>query len=117
MESFRWLIDLTVLQAFESRVLGLDTFHFKFDDYRVRFNPDAKQRFIGLLKEQFNTGVTYRAQRLKRDTIIDEKTSELARFLIGKTCTIDFVEPSPKLSDRQHPNCEEQRMMRLRSSN
>lgn len=65
MEPFRWLIDITVLQAFESRVLDLDTFHFKFDDYRFRFNPEAKTRFIELLKERFNCGVSYRGQRLK----------------------------------------------------
>jgi CRISPR-associated protein Cas1 len=82
------LIDLTVLQAFESRVLDLGTFH-KFDDYRSRFNPEAKERF--------NRGVCYRGQRLKWDTVIEEKTSELARFLTEKTSTVDFAEPSPKL--------------------
>jgi CRISPR-associated protein Cas1 len=97
MEPFRWLTDLTVLQAFESRVLSLETFHFKFDDYRFRFNPDAKERFIALLKERFNGGVGYRGQRMKWDTVIEEKTSELARFLTEKTSTIDFAEPSPKL--------------------
>ncbi len=93
-----------MLQAFESRVLDLDTFHFKFDDYRFRFNPDAKERFIGLLKEQFNKGVTFRGTRLKWDTVIEEKTSDLARFLTGKTSTVDFAEPSPnldRLDDRE----------------
>ncbi len=90
MEPFRWLVDLTVLQAFESRVLDLDTFHFKFDDYRFRFNHEAKERFIELLKEQFNRGVIYRGKRLKWDTVIEEKTSELARFLTEKTLTADF---------------------------
>lgn len=97
MEPFRWLIDLTVLQAFQSGVLGLDTFHFKFDDYRFRFNPEAKERFIALLKERFNSGVRYRGERLKWDTVIEEKTSELARFLTNKMSTVDFAEPSPKL--------------------
>jgi CRISPR-associated protein Cas1 len=34
---------------------------------------------------------------LKWDTIIEEKTSELGRFLVGKSSDIDFVEPAPKL--------------------
>jgi CRISPR-associated protein Cas1 len=97
MEPFRWLVDLTVLQAFESRVLDLGTFHFKFDDYRFRFNPEAKERFIGLLKERFNSGVRYGGQRLKWDTIIEQKALELSRFLVGKISTLDFIEPSPKL--------------------
>jgi len=94
---FRWLIDLTVLQGFESRVLDLHTFHFKFDDYRFRFNPDAKEQFISLLKEQFNRGVRYKGKRTKWDTVIQEKTSELARFLTGKVTEVDFIKPSPCL--------------------
>ncbi|MGD0424236.1 MAG: CRISPR-associated endonuclease Cas1 [Candidatus Bathyarchaeia archaeon] len=82
-EPFRWLIDLTVLQAFESRILDLGAFHFKFDDYRFRFNPEAKERFIELLKQQFNRGVSYRGQRMKWDTVIEQKTNELGRFLMG----------------------------------
>jgi CRISPR-associated protein Cas1 len=96
-EPFRWLIDLTVLQAFQSGVLDLDTFHFKFDDYRFRFNPEAKERFIGLLKERFNSGVQYRGQRLKWDTVIEQKAVELSRLLKGNTSTVDFEEPSPSL--------------------
>lgn len=97
MEPFRWLIDITVLQAFQSRILDLDTFHFKFDDYRFRFNPEAKERFIALLKEQFNRGASYKDRRLKWDTVIDQKALELSRFLIGKTSTVEFEEPSPNL--------------------
>jgi hypothetical protein len=68
MEPFRWFVDLTVLQAFESRVLRLDTFHFNLDDYRFRLNPDAKNRFIKLIRERFNEGARYRGKRMKWDT-------------------------------------------------
>jgi hypothetical protein len=97
MWPFRWLVDLAVLQAFESRVLGLDTFHFKVDDYRFRFNPEPKERFIGLVKERFNGGGRYRGKRMKWDTAIEQKTVELSRFLVGKTSTVNFEEPSPTL--------------------
>jgi len=97
MEPYRWLVDITVLQAFESRMLDLDTFHFKFDDYRFRFNPEAKERFIELLKERFNSGVRYRGQQMKWDTVIEQKTNELGRFLAGKRFALDFMEPSPTL--------------------
>jgi CRISPR-associated protein Cas1 len=100
MEPFRWLIDLTVFQAFESRVLDLDTFHFKFDDYRFRFNPDSKVQFIELLKGRFNAGVTYRERRMKWDTVIEQKTNELGRFLSAKQTLLDFTEPAPKLERR-----------------
>jgi hypothetical protein len=34
---------------------------------------------------------------LKWDTVIEHKASELGRFLTGKSPTLDFVEPVPKL--------------------
>jgi CRISPR-associated protein Cas1 len=96
-EPFRWLVDLSVVQAFESRGLELHDFYFMRDDYRYRFELDAKQRFIEILREQFNSGITYKGHRLKWDTVIEQKTNELSRFLTGKSLSLDFVKPTPKL--------------------
>jgi CRISPR-associated protein Cas1 len=96
-EPFRWLVDLSVVHAFESDVLDLHDFYFTGDDYRYRFEPEAKQRFIGLLRDRFNAGVEYKGRVLKWDTVIEQKTNELGRFLIGRSQSIEFLEPSPKL--------------------
>jgi len=96
-EPFRWLIDLSVVEAFESGKLDLHDFYFTSDDYRYRFETKAKQRFIDLIRERFNSGVRYKGRVLKWDTVIREKTSELASFLTGKTSRLDFEEPSPTL--------------------
>jgi CRISPR-associated protein Cas1 len=34
---------------------------------------------------------------LKWDTVIEQKTCELSRFLVGKLSAVDFTEPSPRL--------------------
>jgi CRISPR-associated protein Cas1 len=96
-EPFRWLSDVSAIEALESKALKLSDFYFTGDDYRYRFEPEARQRFIELLKERFNSGVRYKGQRLKWDTVIEEKASELARFLTRKTSTVDFEEPFPNL--------------------
>ena len=96
-EPFRWLVDLSVIHAFESGTLNLHDFFFTGDDYRYRFEGEAKQRFIDLIREQFNAGVTYKGRVLKWDTVIEEKTIELGRFLGGKLSAIDFEEPAPCL--------------------
>jgi CRISPR-associated protein Cas1 len=96
-EPFRWIVDLSVIQAFESKTLQLHAFYFTGDDYRYRFEPDAKHRFIQVLREQFNSGVNYRGRVLKWDTVIREKISQLRRYLVGKAKTIDFAEPAPIL--------------------
>jgi CRISPR-associated protein Cas1 len=96
-EPFRWLVDLSVVNAFESGALKLDDFFFTGDDYRYRFEAEAKQRFIDLIRERFNSGVGYGGRVLKWDTVIEQKTNELTRFLTGKRFTMDFVNPAPKL--------------------
>ena len=96
-ESFRWIADVTVMDAFESGVLDLPDFYFTGDDYRYRFEPEAKQRFLDLLRERFNSGVRYKGRSLKWDTVIEQKTIELARYLTGHTSEVDFSEPYPRI--------------------
>ena len=96
-EPFRWIADVAVMEAFESGVLDLPHFYFTGDDYRYRFEPEAKRRFLEVLREQFNSGVRYSGRALKWDTVIEQKTVELSRYLVGRTGRLDFSEPSPNL--------------------
>jgi CRISPR-associated protein Cas1 len=96
-EPFRWIADVTVMEAFESGVLDLPDFYFTGDDYRYRFQPEAKQRFLDLLRERFNLGVRYKERAFKWDRAIEQKTVELGCFLLGRAHELDFSEPSPDL--------------------
>jgi CRISPR-associated protein Cas1 len=97
-EAFRWIADVVVMEAFESGVLDLPDFYFTGDDYRYRFDPEAKQRLLDLLRERFNSGVRYKRRALKWDTVIDQKAVEFGRFLVGRSRALDFSEPSPDLA-------------------
>jgi len=97
-EPFRWIADVTVMEAFESGVLDFPDFYFTGDNYRYRFEPEAKQRFLGFLRERFNPAVGYKGRTLKWDTVIEQKTVELGRYLVDRTGRLDFLEPSPKLT-------------------
>ena len=97
-EPFRWLVDLSVIQAFESKTLQLHDFYFTGNDYRYRFELEAKRRFIEVLRERFNSGVKYKGRVLKWDTVIQEKTNELARYLTGRIHSIDFTQPAVTLA-------------------
>jgi hypothetical protein len=85
------------MDAFESGVLDLPDFYFTGDDYRYRFDPEAKQRFVDLLRERFNSGVRYKGRALKWDTVIEQKAVEFGRFLASRIGKLDFSEPSPTL--------------------
>jgi len=96
-ELFRWIVDLSVMRAFESGALDLPHFYFTGDDYRYRFDVEAKTRFLNLLREQFNSGVKYKGRNLKWDTVIEQKATELSRLLVGRSRAVDFTEPIPNL--------------------
>jgi hypothetical protein len=89
--------DVSVIDAFESGVLDLSGFYFTGDDYRYRFEPEAKQRFVDLIRARFNEGAHYGNRDMKWDTIIEQKTLELSRFLIMKSHTVDFAESATVL--------------------
>jgi len=94
-EPYRWIGDITTIEAFESGALDIEDFYFTGDDYRYRVEVQAKRRFLELLKNKFNAGVMYKDKSWKWDTIILNKTLELARFLLGNLDSLDFVDPSP----------------------
>jgi CRISPR-associated protein Cas1 len=98
-EPFRWIADVAVVEAFESGLLDMPDFYFTGDDYRYRFEPEAKQRFLDLLRERFNSGVAWRRRVVKWDTVIEQKAMMLARFLKDdeKSSTVDFAQPAPML--------------------
>jgi CRISPR-associated protein Cas1 len=96
-EPFRWIADVAVVDVFELGVLDLPDFYFTGDDYRYRFQQDAKQRFLDLLRERFNSVVRYNGRALKWDTVIEQKTVELGRYLVGGTRSPNFSEPSAEL--------------------
>jgi hypothetical protein len=85
------------LLAFESGVLDLPDFYFTGDDYRYRLEPEAKERFLDLLRERFNSAVNYKGHAFKWDTIIEQKTVELGRYLVARIDGVDFSEPSSSL--------------------
>jgi len=98
MEPFRWLGDLATIQAFESGVVDLKDFYFTGDDYSYKIEIEAKRRFLQLLKDQFNSGAKYNGRVLKWDTVIEQKTTELARYLTGKSTNLGLSEPKPELT-------------------
>ena len=87
--------DVATIETFESRALDMKDFYFTGDDYSYKVEIEAKRRFLQSLKERFNSGVRYKDRVLKWDTVIGQKTSELSRFLVRRSSTFDFAEPSP----------------------
>jgi CRISPR-associated protein Cas1 len=97
MESFRWLGDVTTIEAFESGTLDLKDFYFTGDDYSYKVEIEAKRRFLQVIKDKFNSGVKYKGKTWRWDTVILNKTQELGGFLLKKSASLSFIDPAPML--------------------
>jgi CRISPR-associated protein Cas1 len=95
-EPFRFLVDIVVIQLFQSDKLTLRDFAFLPDDYQYRIMWEAKMRLLDALRYRFNSGVAYKGRTLKWDTVIQEKALELTRYLTDKAPSVDFTEPHPE---------------------
>jgi CRISPR-associated protein Cas1 len=103
-EPYRWLADMTVIEALESGLLDMKDFYFMGDDYRYHFDVEAKRRLLYFLKDRFNSGVLYKGKTWQWNTVILNKVQELGRFLLGKNGSFDFTQPVPSL--RRSDNLE-----------
>jgi CRISPR-associated protein Cas1 len=72
-------------------------FYFTGDYYRYHFEPEAKQCFLDLIRERFNSGVRYKGRTLKWDTVIEQKAAELGRYFVSRSSQLDFMAPPPNL--------------------
>lgn len=83
MEPWRWLVDITVLDAFTSKLLGIEDFYFTGDDYTYRFEAKPKQKFIGALRQQFRPW----------DTSIEASALRLVQYLNGESKELELSTP------------------------
>jgi hypothetical protein len=61
------------MEAFGLGVLDLQRFYFTGEDYRCRFELEAKRRFLDLLRELFNLGVRYNQRALRWHLLLSRR--------------------------------------------
>jgi len=96
-EPYRFLVDYVVLKMVLSRTFSWNDFYFTSHNFQLRIKPLLLDRYLGLLHDEFNSGVLYDGDRLQWDTLILRKCQELAKFLVGKTNRFELVTPEPVL--------------------
>jgi len=98
-EPFRWIVDMTVLSCLENKIFSKKDF-FLTDNYVLRLKPSAIKKLLQQLRLRLNSRVRYRGKNYSWDTILQLKTQELARHLLGRTEALDFTEPLPQFDMR-----------------
>ena len=91
-ESYRWLVDSTVLSCTENEMFGKTDF-FLTDNYVLRLETSAIKKLLGELRSSFNSKVRYKGKNWTWDTILRLKMQELSRYLLHKDNEFDFRNP------------------------
>ncbi len=93
LEPFRWLVDISIINALEHKVFNLNDF-VRTDSYIVRVRPKGVQKLVNGVNEQFSKTVKYYNRNCQWNTVMDMKVHELGNYLIGKRKTLDFSIPT-----------------------
>jgi CRISPR-associated protein Cas1 len=96
-EPFRWIVDVTVINALENKLFFKNDF-VRTENFIIRLKPQAVEKLVNELNNQFSKTVKYRNRNYQWSSIIDLKAHELANYLLGKRKTIEFVKPDSDLS-------------------
>jgi CRISPR-associated protein Cas1 len=89
-EPFRWIIDMTIIQALEKKKFHKKDF-IRTEDYIIRLRPDAVSKLIDEIDSNMSQTVKYKGKNHQWDKIIQMKGMELSNYLIGKNKGINLM--------------------------
>lgn len=95
-EPFRWLVDITIIQALERNIFHKKDF-IRTEDYIIRLRPSGVKKLVEELDKTFSQTVKYHNQNNQWGMVIRIKAQELSNYLIGKQKGIDLSLPEPIL--------------------
>lgn len=95
-ESFRWLVDHTIIQSMEKNLFLKKDF-IRTDDYVIRIRPDGVRKLMRELDLTFSQLAPMDHKSLQWSTIINVKAQEMANYLTEKRKRFDLSKPEIRL--------------------
>ncbi|MHB1830016.1 MAG: CRISPR-associated endonuclease Cas1 [Candidatus Micrarchaeaceae archaeon] len=95
-EPYRWLVDLSVLQLLEEKVLKKSSF-IVTENFHIRLREDTAKMLIDKLRMNFNDTTPHRNVNYKNQVLIFENLRALSNHLQGKSSDLTFTLPEIKL--------------------
>jgi CRISP-associated protein Cas1 len=95
-ELFRWIIDLSVIEILEEKILRKSDFIIT-ERYHTRLHENAAKLLIEKIRDNFNRKVSYKKKNFAYQTILYDKVQQLANFIIDKKSDIDLKIPDYKI--------------------
>ncbi len=91
-ELFRFLIDLSVIRAFEIGIFNKSDFQ-RDKEYLISLTESGTKKMIVQLKLTFNSPVKYKGKNWKWDYLIELKFQELKKAILNNDKEVDFTQP------------------------
>lgn len=95
-EPFRWMVDVAVIKALESRVFTKKDF-IRTDNYVLRLRSEGVKKLIAEVHAQFTNRVEFRGKSWEWGHVLTQKTAEFTDYLLGSKKSFDFASPLPSL--------------------
>ena len=97
-ESFRWLIDVSVLQLLEENKIKKSDFIIT-ENYHTRLGEGVAKLFIEKINSNFNARYNYKnGKNYSYQIILQDNLQQLSNFIVDKKKEVDFVIPKTKLN-------------------
>jgi len=97
-ESFRWLIDVSVLQLLEENKIKKSDFIIT-ENYHTRLGENVAKLLIEKINSNFNAKYNYKnGKNYSYQIILQDNLQQLSNFIVDKKKEVDFVIPKIKLN-------------------
>jgi CRISP-associated protein Cas1 len=90
-EPYRFLIDLTIINALENNIFNKKDF-IRTENYNLRLRPEGAKKLVKQIELQFNSRAEYKGKQTTWHHIILEQVRELTNYINGTRKTIDFTQ-------------------------
>ncbi len=92
-EPFRFLVDLAIINLIENNTMDKKDFLIT-ENYNLRLKGLGAKKIVNEFSNMLNKNVGYEDQQTTWRSILLLKARELARYLVGKTKNLDFINPN-----------------------
>jgi len=110
-EPFRFLIDISIINLLENNSLTQKDF-IRTENYNLRLRPTGAQKLVTEINKQFNQKTQFQGFEYSWHYILQNKTRDLAHYLLGNKKQVDFTEPKPIL-ERQDTQEIRQKILKM----
>lgn len=100
-ELFRWVIDLSIVQLLEEKILKKSDF-IVTENYHIRLREKTAKMLIDKIRLNVNARVEYKKKSYAYDYVLQDNVQKLANYIQNKSTNLQFHIPLVKIDRDDH---------------